>query len=77
MKAKNEEYLEKRRLQSSTVSENKAKKAQAAKEAYDGWLQEKAKQRKQEREVERIKLEEDAASFIIRERQECEEAFRR
>jgi len=77
LKAKNEEYLEKRKLQSSTVSEDKAEKAQAAKEAYDGWLQEKAKQRKQEREVERIKLEEEAASFIIRERQACEEAFRR
>ena len=59
------------------MGEDKGKKEQAAKEAYDNWLQEKAKQRKQERKLERRKLEEEASSFIIREREACEEAFKR
>ena len=77
LKAKNEEYHERKRLQSSAAGEDKGKKEQAAKEAYDNWLQEKAKQRKQERVLERRKLEDEASSFIIRERQACEEAFKR
>lgn len=77
LRTKNEEYLEKRRSLKSSKNQGESEKDEAAKKAYDLWLNEKAKQRKQERELEKRKLEEEASSFVIRERQACEEAFKK
>lgn len=69
--------MEKRKSQRPSDDQQKVEKDKAAKEAYEAWLNEKSKQRKQERETEKKKLEEEASSYVIRERQECDEAFRR
>ena len=58
-------------------SKLKEKRNKAAQDAYEVWLHEKSKQKKQEKEMERRKFEEEVSTYVIRERQTCEEAFNR
>ncbi|XP_065056886.1 coiled-coil domain-containing protein 181-like [Rhopilema esculentum] len=78
LKIKNEEALEKRKyLGLKNDSKLKEDRNKAAQDAYEVWLHEKSKQKKQEKEMERRKFEEEVSTYVIRERQTCEEAFNR
>ena len=77
--AKNEEAREHRR----EAEKNKAdpniqiRRAESAQGAYDEWLRNKRQQTKSEQELEKSRMEEQAAQYLIRDRELCDEAFKR
>ena len=77
LRAKNEEAEERRRSMKKESNDGKEERIKAAEDAYRSWMAEKSKQMKQERHIHRIRLEDEASSYVIRERQACEEAFNR
>ena len=52
-------------------------KREAAQSAYQKWLDEKEALMKEERKMERIRLADEAQSYVIRDRDMCEKAFRK
>ena len=77
MKAKNDEALASRKRRDDGDENDKEYRNKAAEDAYKSWLTDKAKQKKHEKTLERFKQEEEASSYVIRQRQACEEAFNR
>jgi hypothetical protein len=57
-----------------TLQERKLSEAQ---QAYEEWLFSKRQQNKVAREYEERRRSEEASQFLIRDRQLCDEAFRR
>lgn len=52
-------------------------RAKNAQSAFNEWLRTKQKQSKTERELEKSRIEEEASQFLIRDRELCDEAFKR
>ena len=64
-------------MENKNSGEDQTEKSKAAESAYKSWLLDKSKQIKQERTMEKYKLAEEAASYVIRDRSLCDEAFDR
>ena len=77
--AKTEEAKEMQRLAKLNQPDPNiaVEKAQAAQEAYNEWLETKRKQSKANRLLENSRKADEAAQYIIRDRELCDEAFRR
>ena len=52
-------------------------RAKSAQSAYEDWMKSKRKQTKVEKELEKSRKEEIAAGYLIRDRELCDEAFKR
>lgn len=52
-------------------------RAKSAQHAYEEWIKTKRKQEKMEKELEKSRKEEEAAGYLVRDRELCDEAFKR
>ena len=59
----------------ATDSSQSTERLEVAQRAYDTWLQEKTEQIKKEKFYEKVRLEHEAQSYVIRTRESCERSF--
>lgn len=57
-------------------SEEDEERRKAADKAFRQWLDEKEERAKEEKKMEKIRLTEEAQSYVVRDRKTCDKAFR-
>ena len=66
----------KKTVPSLQLSEEEMQRRELQDRAFKQWLDEKEEQTKDERKMEEIRLAEEAQNYVVRDRKQCDKAFR-
>ena len=69
-------WLKKKTVPSLQLSEEEMQRRELQDRAFKQWLDEKEEQTKDERKMEEIRLAEEAQNYVVRDRKQCDKAFR-